>query len=124
LLRVDSRLQRTVNRHSGESLANAGIQRYSTVATEEKNEMNTPAPPPNNQRRTQAHAKAIRIFKTGGPEALEFEDLDSMAVDLFSMVKAGKIRIDINQRYALRDAVAAHRDLESRKTTGSSILVP
>jgi NADPH2:quinone reductase len=52
------------------------------------------------------------------------EDLDSMAADLFSMVNAGKIRIDVNQRYALRDAAAAHRDLESRKTTGSSILIP
>jgi NADPH2:quinone reductase len=52
------------------------------------------------------------------------EDLDSMAADLFSMVNAEKIRIDVNQRYALRDAAAAHRDLESRKTTGSSILIP
>ncbi|MEN3294314.1 MAG: NADPH:quinone reductase [Burkholderiales bacterium] len=56
--------------------------------------------------------------------AAKREDLDSMAADLFSMVKAGKIRIDINQRYALRDAAAAHSDLESRKTTGSSILIP
>jgi NADPH:quinone reductase len=33
------------------------------------------------------------------------------------------IRIEINQRYALRDAVQAHRDLESHKTTGSSVFV-
>lgn len=52
------------------------------------------------------------------------EDLDVMAHDLFSMVEGGKIKIDINQRYALRDAAQAHRDLEARKTTGSTILLP
>ncbi|CAN7609996.1 Quinone oxidoreductase 1 [compost metagenome] len=43
--------------------------------------------------------------------------------ELFGHVAAGRIRIGINQRYALEDAVQAHRDLESRKTTGSSIFV-
>jgi NADPH:quinone reductase-like Zn-dependent oxidoreductase len=43
--------------------------------------------------------------------------------ELFGHVAAGRIRIEINQRYALQDAVQAHRDLESRKTTGSSIFV-
>lgn len=43
--------------------------------------------------------------------------------ELFSHVAAGRIRIEINQRYALEDAVQAHRDLEGRKTTGSSIFV-
>lgn len=52
------------------------------------------------------------------------EDLDAMAADLFGMVERGKIRIDINQRYALKDAAQAHRDLEARKTTGSTILLP
>jgi NADPH2:quinone reductase len=52
------------------------------------------------------------------------EDLESMASDLFAMVESGKIKIDINQRYALKDAAQAHRDLEARKTTGSTILVP
>ena len=52
------------------------------------------------------------------------EDLDVMAGDLFGMVGSGKIKIDINQRYALKDVAQAHRDLESRKTTGSSILIP
>lgn len=51
-------------------------------------------------------------------------NLDTMAADLFSMVESGKIKIDINQRYSLKDAAQAHRDLESRKTTGSSILLP
>lgn len=45
-----------------------------------------------------------------------------MLVDeLFGHVAAGRIRIEINQRYALEDAIQAHRDLEGRKTTGSSI---
>lgn len=46
-----------------------------------------------------------------------------LAGELFDHVGAGRIRIEINQRYALEDAVQAHRDLESRKTTGSSIFV-
>jgi len=46
-----------------------------------------------------------------------------LARELFDHVAAGRIRIEINQRYALEDAVQAHRDLESRKTTGSSIFV-
>lgn len=52
------------------------------------------------------------------------EDLDSMAADLFHMVESRKVVIGINQRYALKDAGQAHRDLESRKTTGSTILIP
>ena len=51
-------------------------------------------------------------------------DLEAMAAELFSMVVSKKIRIDINQRYALKDVAQAHRDLEARKTTGSTILVP
>ncbi|WP_404993307.1 quinone oxidoreductase family protein [Cupriavidus pauculus] len=47
----------------------------------------------------------------------------TLARELFDHVAAGRIRIGINQRYALEDAVLAHRDLESRKTTGSSIFV-
>lgn len=52
------------------------------------------------------------------------DDLETMAAELFGMVESGKIKIDINQRYALKDVAQAHRDLESRKTTGSSILIP
>jgi NADPH2:quinone reductase len=46
-----------------------------------------------------------------------------LAGELFDHVGSGRIRIEINQHYALKDATAAHRDLESRKTTGSSIFV-
>ncbi len=44
-----------------------------------------------------------------------------LAGELFGHVAAGRIRIEINQRYALEDAVRAHRDLEAGKTTGSSV---
>jgi NADPH2:quinone reductase len=47
----------------------------------------------------------------------------ALAGELFGHVAAGRVRIEINQRYNLQDADQAHRDLESRKTTGSSIFV-
>ncbi len=56
--------------------------------------------------------------------AAKREDLDKMAAQLFDMVSSGKVKIDINQRYALKDVAQAHRDLEARKTTGSTILLP
>jgi len=46
-----------------------------------------------------------------------------LANELFGHVAAGRIRIEINQHYRLQDAVQAHRDLEARKTTGSSIFL-
>lgn len=52
------------------------------------------------------------------------EDLEAMAADLFDVVGSGKVKIEINQRYALKDAAQAHIDLEGRKTTGSTILLP
>lgn len=51
-------------------------------------------------------------------------DLEVMAKELFDKVLDGSVRIDINQRYKLRDAALAQRDLEARKTTGSSVLLP
>ena len=47
----------------------------------------------------------------------------ALAGELFDHVGSGRIKIEINQHYALQDAVQAHYDLESRKTTGSSIFV-
>ena len=52
------------------------------------------------------------------------EGTQAMADDLFDMVTSGKIRIPIDQRYALADVVQAHRDLEARKNTGCSVLIP
>ena len=57
------------------------------------------------------------------PHTMPRENLLNTANDLFDIVQSGKVKIDINQRYALKDAVQAHRDLESRKTTGSTVLV-
>ncbi len=51
-------------------------------------------------------------------------ELDAMAADLFDVVESGKVKIAVNQRYALQDVAQAHRDLEARKTTGSTILLP
>lgn len=51
-------------------------------------------------------------------------DLEAMAAALFDMVGSGKVKIDVHQRYKLAEVAQAHRDLESRKTTGSSILLP
>ena len=52
------------------------------------------------------------------------EELQQSSEDLFSRVLAGDVKIATNQRYALADVQQAHRDLESRKTTGSTILLP
>jgi NADPH2:quinone reductase len=52
------------------------------------------------------------------------ESTQAMADDLFAMVTSGAVKIRIDQRYALADVAQAHRDLESRRTTGSSVLLP
>lgn len=51
-------------------------------------------------------------------------DLLAMAAELFEAVASGKVRIEINQRYRLSEASRAHRDLEARLTTGSTVLLP
>jgi NADPH2:quinone reductase len=51
-------------------------------------------------------------------------NLEDMAADLFRMVGSGKVTIEIDQRYRLADAVQAHRDLEARRNTGSSLILP
>ncbi|MDD3353328.1 quinone oxidoreductase [Zoogloea sp.] len=52
------------------------------------------------------------------------EDLVAMANDLFAVVEAGQVRVAVHQRFPLQEAAAAHRALEARQTTGSTILVP
>jgi NADPH:quinone reductase len=52
------------------------------------------------------------------------QDLEAGAKELFDVVKSGKVKIEINQTYRLQDAAQAHRDLEARKTTGSTVLLP
>ena len=52
------------------------------------------------------------------------DELVAAAKDLFEMVTSGKVKVQPRQSYALKDAAQAHRDLEGRKTTGSTVLVP
>lgn len=52
------------------------------------------------------------------------EASQAMADELFAMVSSGKVTIKIDQQFALADVAAAHRDLEARKTTGCTILIP
>ena len=56
--------------------------------------------------------------------AERLEELQETAQDLVNVVASGKVKIPVNQRYALADVVQAHRDLESRKTTGTTVLLP
>ncbi len=51
-------------------------------------------------------------------------DFREVVEDLIAVVSSGKVKIAVNQRYALRDASVAHRDLEARKTMGASVLIP
>jgi NADPH2:quinone reductase len=52
------------------------------------------------------------------------KELEDTAKHLFKVVKSGKVKIQIDQTYPLQDAAQAHRDLESRKTTGQTVLLP
>jgi NADPH2:quinone reductase len=54
----------------------------------------------------------------------ERKDLLAHAQDLFEVVEKGVVKIEINQTYPLAEAAQAHRDLESRKTTGSTVMIP
>lgn len=56
--------------------------------------------------------------------AAKREDLLKMASELFQVVGSGAVKIPVNQKYPLKDAQKAHRDLEGRATTGSTILLP
>ncbi|MCT9070708.1 quinone oxidoreductase [Cupriavidus gilardii] len=52
------------------------------------------------------------------------ELLEPMAAELFDIVRSGKVRIEVRQRYPLSEVAQAHRELEARKTTGSTVLIP
>jgi NADPH:quinone reductase len=51
-------------------------------------------------------------------------DFQAVSKDVINIVGAGKVKIPINQRYALSDAAQAHEDLSARKTTGTTVLIP
>ena len=52
------------------------------------------------------------------------EELRKSSADLFARVQAGQVRVEIGQRYALAEIQQAHRDLEGRRTTGSTVILP
>ena len=52
------------------------------------------------------------------------DDFRETAGDLVEIVKSGKVKIPVNQRYRLADVVEAHRDLEARRTTGTTVIIP
>ncbi len=52
------------------------------------------------------------------------EDLESMAAELFQVVSSGKVKIEVGRTFPLVEAARAHRELEARKTTGASVLLP
>ena len=52
------------------------------------------------------------------------EALQANTADLFEVVGSGAVKIEVNQTYALADAAKAHQDLEGRRTTGSTVLLP
>jgi NADPH2:quinone reductase len=82
------------------------------------------APEPFNPGLLQQKGSLFLTRPTLNTYAAKREDLVAGANDLFEVVKSGKVRIEIAQRYPLKDAAQAHRDLEARKTTGSTILLP
>jgi NADPH2:quinone reductase len=61
---------------------------------------------------------------TMGTYTTKRSDLEHVAADLFNVVASGAVKIFVNQTFPLRDAAAAHAALESRKTTGSTVLLP
>ncbi|MDP1731731.1 MAG: quinone oxidoreductase [Devosia sp.] len=61
---------------------------------------------------------------TSGAYFATAEELRRAAAALFEAIAAGKIKVTVNQRFALRDAAEAHRALEGRETTGSTLLLP
>ena len=81
-----------------------------------------PVPPVNLAAQLKGHLYVTRPSLQ--PYSAARQDLLTMATDLFDIVKAGTVKIEINQRYPVKDAVQAHKDLESRKTTGSTVLMP
>ena len=64
------------------------------------------------------HAATLMIYTA------RREDLLATAADLFDVVRSGAVRVEVRQRYPLADAARAHADLEGRRTTGSSLLLP
>jgi NADPH2:quinone reductase len=54
----------------------------------------------------------------------ERSDLEAGCAELFGLVERGRVKIEVRQTYALHNAAQAHRDLEARRTTGCTVLIP
>lgn len=80
--------------------------------------------PPFDLQRLAAGGSLFITRPTLGTYIAKREDLQNGAKELFGLIAAGAIQIQVNQRYPLREVARAHRDLEDRKTTGSTVLLP
>lgn len=81
-------------------------------------------PPPVAAQELQRRGSLFFTRPTLATYTADSEDLRSMAGELFSLIEGGVVRIHVNQRYALADLADAHRDLEGRRTTGSTVILP
>ncbi len=72
----------------------------------------------------QAKGSLFATRPTLNSYAAKREDLLKLAAETFDVVSSGKVKIPVHQKYALKDAAKAHRDLEARATTGASVLLP
>jgi NADPH2:quinone reductase len=71
-----------------------------------------------------SHGSLYVTRPTLGNYACDRASLEAMAADLFAVIESGQVRIEINQRFPLADAAQAHIELEARRTTGKTILLP
>lgn len=82
------------------------------------------APAPLDLQRLAAHGSLFITRPTMLSYTASEEELRQSSKDLFTRIQSGDIRVEINQRYPLAEVQQAHRDLESRQTTGSTVLLP
>jgi len=82
------------------------------------------AVPPFDLQRLAAGGSLFITRPTLGTYIAKREDLLAGARELFGLIAGGGLRVQVNQRYPLREVSRAHRDLEGRKTTGSTVLLP
>ena len=82
------------------------------------------APPPLELQTLAAKGSLFITRPTLFSYVMTTEELRQCLADLFARVLNGDIKVEINQRYALEDVRQAHLDLEARRTTGSTILLP
>ena len=86
---------------------------------------NTSGPPPLLDVRLLSQKGSLFVTRAGmGHFIAERDELVSAADEMFALIASGVLRVNIERKYALRDAAQAHRDIESRKTSGSAILIP